>query len=154
MTDEIIPTHILVWLTRLMKFHIMAWVCKISFHLLMTLCQDDSLFSSWVVWHTNETASSCFFRMAGFMPFIRPHQFILMQNMQQTRCGQSRLKTTFREFQCRNLWLAALYILPYFFEKFLNMSKMSPIKKCVYQLTFSHVYSYLAWFIYGVYLFF
>jgi len=33
------------------------------------------------------------------MPCTQPHQYTLMPNMLQMRPGQSRLMTTFREFQ-------------------------------------------------------
>lgn len=33
------------------------------------------------------------------MPYTQPHQYTLMPNMLQMRHGQSRLMTTFREFQ-------------------------------------------------------
>lgn len=48
------------------------------------------------------------FRMDVSMPCIQPHQYILMQNMQQMRLGHSRLMTTFRElkfFEVKKLFM-------------------------------------------------
>ena len=53
------------------------------------------------------------------MPYTQPHQYILMQNMQQKSPGQSRLMTSSRKFKflklkitCRQLFL--LVCLPVF----------------------------------------